>query len=558
MTSAARSGAFRYLSGTFTFEGTAGGTESFGYLAQPLPNTATTSFTPYLTATVPGSGATGVLAGVYTNQGRERLAISFAYHYYQVQFRHLAHGIVDWVTKGVHLGYWRNYFGVHIDDVFDEDASWSTTGNCTPGGDTCPPGTPDTTPIRMTAADVRHAADWQRARDFTLDMLFNGGAQAQFEEDGADPMFDEFRAQAGEFRWLNHTYTHQFLGCVQDHTVAPWRCQRDAQGNIAWLDNATITNEIRDNIEWAGTHGFPINPAELVAGEHSGTMILPQQPVDNPNFVAAVGSTQIRYVGLDASREPTLRRVGAALGVPRHPINVFYNVSTEEQEVDLYNWIYTSRANGGSGLCENNPATTCVAPLDPATGWGSYVLPLQVRIALSYVLRNDPQVFYMHQSNLTDDRLAYPVIEGVLAAYRSTYANNAPLVNVAFASSADDLSLQQSWGQTLNAGTVSGYVQANTVVLTGPAGTRVPITAPNQTILGAGLFGTAYGGETSAHVTLGLIATPLVMLAAPYGLVSVPSLPALVAAVAPNIVDAPHIAIDPGAGLLPGPPYHRP
>lgn len=31
----------------------------------------------------------------------------------------------------------------------------------------------------------------------------------------------------------------------------------------------------------------------------------------------------------DASREPAVHPIGSALGVPRHPIDVFYNVSTK-------------------------------------------------------------------------------------------------------------------------------------------------------------------------------------------------------------------------------------
>lgn len=516
VTSAAESDAFRYLSGSFAFEGTAGGSESYGYLAQPLPNTATATFTPFLTATVPGSGATGVIAGVYSNAGREQLELSFGYNFYQLQYRYLAHGLVDWLTKGVHFGYWRNYFDVHIDDVFNADAIWSTVGNCTPGDSTCPSGTPDTTAARMTADDVQYAAQWEQANNFTMDMLFNGGAESQFRVNGSDPTFTAFQSLAKSFRWINHTYTHQFLGCVQDFSVIPWRCSTDANGNIIWVDSQTINSEILNNVKWASGNGFPINQAEMVAGEHSGTLILPQQPVDNPNFDNALGPDKVRYIGLDASREPALRPVGAALGAPRHPINVFYNVSTQAEEVDEYNWIYTSKADGGSGLCENSTTTSCIQPLDPSTGWNSYILPEQIKITLGYVLQDDPRVFYMHQSNLTDDRLAYPVIGGVLSAYRSVYAANTPVVNGRFSNAAQALNLQQNWAKTLSAGTVSGYVQGNTVTITGPAGTQVPVTAPSQTKLGGALFGSAYGGERSAYTKLGSAPVVLTLPSTPY------------------------------------------
>ncbi len=53
------------------------------------------------------------------------MEISFGYNYYQLQYRYLAHGIVDWVTRGVHFGYWRNYLTVDSDDEFNADAEWS-------------------------------------------------------------------------------------------------------------------------------------------------------------------------------------------------------------------------------------------------------------------------------------------------------------------------------------------------------------------------------------------------------------------------------------------------
>ena len=94
-------------------------------------------------------------------------------------------------------------------------------------------------------------------------------------------------------------------------------------------------------------------------------------------------------------------------------MNVFYNAGRAAEQVDEYNWIYTSRAHGGSGICEDNPATTtCLAaPLDTATGYADHIVPLEARIALGHVLANDPRPHYVHQSNLAEDRIAYPVLD---------------------------------------------------------------------------------------------------------------------------------------------------
>ena len=50
----------------------------------------------------------------------------------------LGHGIISWMTRGVHFGYNRNNFTFHFDDAFSSDALWNTDANCTPGED-CDP-----------------------------------------------------------------------------------------------------------------------------------------------------------------------------------------------------------------------------------------------------------------------------------------------------------------------------------------------------------------------------------------------------------------------------------
>jgi hypothetical protein len=107
--------------------------------------------------------------------------VTFAYNQYQQQFRLPARGIVEWLTQGVHLGQDRNYFAVHVDDVFASDARWDTARDCTWGDLDCgdagdDAGGTDATQIRMTAADAAYAAQWQRDHGFTLDLAFNAGA----------------------------------------------------------------------------------------------------------------------------------------------------------------------------------------------------------------------------------------------------------------------------------------------------------------------------------------------------------------------------------------------
>jgi hypothetical protein len=336
------------------------------------------------------------------------------------------------------------------------DSRWSTDGNCTPGED-CTGGqiTPD---IRMNAADVTYAVSWQRSNRFTFDLMFNGvGSDEAVEAGGSDPLTTALLADAGQFRWTNHTYAHEFLGCVQDFSVRPWRCATDpATGAVQYVSQAEIQQQIQQNVSWAGAHGLSLRTDEVVTGEHSGLWVLPQQPVDNPNLAPALSASGIQWLGSDHSRDPAQRAVGTSLTVPRYPMNVFYNTATAAEEVDEYNCIYTSRADGGSGLCEDNPATmTCIAPLDTATGYGGVIVPFEARQAFSHVLANDPSPHFMHQSNLTEDRIAYPLLGAVLGRYGSLFATDTPLVSPRLSDVGAVRQRQAAWTAAVAAGQVS-------------------------------------------------------------------------------------------------------
>ncbi|MFE0703586.1 hypothetical protein [Streptomyces sp. NPDC058872] len=503
ITAAGQAGPFRYLAGELTFEDNDPTiSESYGYAGRPRAG-----YTSYVDVPVDGGGRAS-LVGEYAADGRRELVVTFAYNQYQRQFRALARGIVEWLTQGVHLGQGRNYLSVHVDDVFAPDARWDTALNCTPGDFDCVDDDGEgVNPIRMTAADAQYAAAWQKSSGFTLDMVYNGGQGEEWkaEHGGTDALTDRLVADRAQYRWINHTYTHPFLGCVQDNSTVPWKCAENAAGSTLWVSRSEISRQIRDNHDWAVGKGISVDRSELVTGEHSGLKTLPQQPVDNPHLAAALADNGVKWIASDNSREPQQRPVGtgAAKTVPRHPMNVYYNVGTAAEMADEYNWVYTSRADGGSGICESNPASTCLpAPLPTATGYADHIVPQEARIALSHVLGNDPRPHYVHQSNLAEERLLYPVLDRVLADYRALFAPNAPLVNPAQKDVGTELNRRAAWDQALAAGKVTAYRIGTTVTVKAPSGVTVPVTAPEGTrkklLLGSTAFGTAYAGTRSA------------------------------------------------------------
>lgn len=511
VTADGKTNAFPYLNGSVPFEDIDPTiSEAYGYLTTPVsPAAAGTSFDPFLTMTIPGTSTQGVLSGVYTSGGRSELVNTFGYLSNQAQYRALAHGFITWATQGVHFGYDRYYFTVDVDDTFLPDGEWSQAGHCTPGDTICPDGTPDTTPSRMVPADVTYETGWESSNNFKLTMLYNGGgSDEQVAAAGSDPLLTAWQSsKANVLEWVNHTYSHEFLGCEQDLTTVPWSCQTSG-GNDVWVPQSDITSQISQNISWAKAKGFTVDSTELVTGEHSGLATLPQQPADNPNLAPALAAQKVAWTGSDASREPNQRAVGSStLTVPRHPMNVYYNASTVSDEINEYNWIYTSAANGGSGICENNPTSTCISPLDPSTGYTGYIVPTEARIALSHITANDPRPTYVHQSNLAGDRILYPALNSILSQYRAEYATNAPIVSQTLAVEGQTLQQQGAWAAALAAGSVSGYIQGGKLTVSAPNGLYVPVTAPTGTqnpgllggSLGATAYGTSYASELSSY-----------------------------------------------------------
>ncbi|GAB2849466.1 hypothetical protein GCM10022221_56140 [Actinocorallia aurea] len=497
LTASAKAGAFRYLKGSVPFEDLAAGIpETYAYPATPLPDAAGAHFEPYLTS----GGKT--LAGVFTSGARSQMVLTFSANQYQSQFRALGHGLVTWLTKGVHLGINRQYFSVHVDDVFARDSRWSADQNCTPGENCADPAitTPD---IRMSPDDVTYAVNWQAQRAFPLDMYYNGGPSKQIVADeGGDGLLTAFKAQRARFRWANHTLDHTYLGCEQDFTVSPWACKKDAQGKTVWQTRAYLKAQIADNRTWASQQGFAIQPDELVTGEHSGLKIVPQQPEDNPNLPLAAADTGVKWLGSDASRDFEQRPVGAALTVPRYPMANYFNVGTAAEMTDEYNWIYTSRADGGSGICEDNPQImTCIRPLDPATGYQQHILPLDARITLTHIMRNDPRPHYVHQSNLAEERILYPLLDKVLADYAALFDAGSPLVNQRMRDNGAEMKRQAAWRAAGRQ--VTAYLQDGKVRISGaPSGVQVPVTVPENTrtgLLNLVVFGEKYAGERSAY-----------------------------------------------------------
>ena len=470
--------------------------ETYVQMAQPLPG-----FRPLLTATSPDGTRSGALAGILTAAGREELVLAFGYEPDDRQLQVLGPGLIGWLTRGVHLGFDRSYLAVHIDDVLLPNVRWVPGVHCTPGAD-CPPSVATPPEIRMTPADVAYAVEWQRKTGFRLDLAFNGaGSVAADAGSGTDPLTAALVAARDEFGWINHTWSHRYLGCVRDHDLTPWSC--DTLPILGWtryISGGVIESEISRNVEFARRNGLPIDPTELVTGEHGGLRAPPQLPDDNPRLAGALAGTGIRTIAADASVESASRLVGDTVTVPRHPIDLDFDTATVAETIDQYNWVHTSRADGGNGECEADDA--CQEPAAPGTGFTDHIVPVEGRKVLDHMLTNDPRPHYVHQPQLTEDRTLYPLLDRVVGDYRSWMADNRPLIMPSLTQAGRELGRQQRWAEAVAAGRVHGRLEggAVTVVVDG-APLDVPLTTGPAALAPDGVaFGGPYGAGRSAWV----------------------------------------------------------
>lgn len=234
--------------------------EAFGFEATPPADARWETL-----VSSPGGGA---YLGIFTRpDGREEMVHTVAGNQWQSHVQLLRHGMLNWALRGMYLGEQRNYMAMHVDDLFLPDDYWDPT---TKANDYDP-----AKAIRMEPSDVDRAVQWSRERGVRIDFAFNGGGSDQ-AGGPADPLTMKFTDPSvrDAFGWVNHTYTHPNLDC----STASY-----------------ITKQVSDNVDFAQRHGLPIDPAELVTGEHSGlanVAISFPGTIDPPPFDNVVPTTQ--------------------------------------------------------------------------------------------------------------------------------------------------------------------------------------------------------------------------------------------------------------------------
>jgi hypothetical protein len=260
----------------------------------------------------------------------------------------------------------------------------------------------------------------------------------------------------------------------------------------------------------------------------------------NPYFVPALQAVGITTVGADASKpypDPPDTQFGigatysgaeypagtsfvdgSSLVVPRHPINIFYNTSTEAQEVDEYNTLYLPPSLGGT--CVPSDTNTCLTA--PATF--ADIVNSVVSGMLQNMLSNDPEPTYVHQTNImgtpppgpatsgtppntpdtTGDGLLYSVLNPLLAEYHSYFTAAAPYQQPTLGGIGAIESEQSAWQAALSSGDVTATQSGSTITVTnnGSSAVAVPLSAPLGSSIDSHEVGQQYGGSSSGWETV--------------------------------------------------------
>ena len=437
---------------------------TWGYLAMPDPDERFES----LLVAPDGSSLLGIHRDA---DGRERMVQTFDVNSGQVQGQLLRQGILAWLTRGIHLGYQRNYLSVQVDDVLLPNHSWDLERHAAGSAGI----------LRMTAEDAARTALWSRTRGIRLDLACNGGGSRRYVcERGIDhdPLLDALLAERDAFGWINHTFEHQ---------------------NLDEASSEAIEREIEKNLEWAAAHGIEFEPQVLITGEHTGLANLAATPPrgENRNLAPALSARKIRFLACDASRpyasggsEPDRRPVpagapfvtGGVLAIPRYPTALAHDAATAEQLLDRL------RSTGDAS----------------DQSWPQLVSK-EARRILVKLLGNDPRPHFCHQSNLlpsgtgengSSSSLVCELLDRVLSLYQSLVLPSMPILQPTLAEIGRGLLRLEAWREAAAHGQIVAYVDDDgvRVVNRTMAALELPLTGTR--------LGDRYGGCRSAWISV--------------------------------------------------------
>ena len=517
--------------GTDSASFTSAGASVFWYANTANPVTISNAYT-YLgtprsaSALPPGASVTTlltdtsgyVLSLIYTiGDGREYLTQTFDSSPYLTHDLVLAKGLINWLTRGIHLGEYHVYAAAQVDDLFINGSEWIPGTPCTDPKthDRTPPDSTTLPFFRINAADMTSLVAWQNKfrsdpllSNFKLTLAFNGvGTTGNTDWTGLptpgvanDDLTTNVQNYQQYFHWISHTYDHpNTLNGLHksDPGGDPDTPQVDSI-DLEVLTNKYVANGTGQNLDPDPSDSVkPIqltdfNPANLITPGVTGlndTLVPSYLVQDGISYVvtdtsvlgqANNGPNPSPNVGIVNSYAPSLYEV------PRHPNDIFFNAANWADDQAEFSCIY------------NNP----VQP-----PFNSFTAPQILDYVSSGFVSNmlmgdmDPEMF--HQNNLHDydgqgHSLLSDAYDQTISKYEHVY--NLPVVSPTLDQLGQNMQNRNAYNLSTATASLTGAQGSNlTISITVPA----TATVPGAIIPVTGLYtvgAESYGGQQISHV----------------------------------------------------------
>ena len=358
-----------------------------------------------------------------TTDGRERLLLTSMQAPTLLHTQLLGYGLVEWLTRGVHLGEHRRFLQVDIDDWFLPGLHYDAA---TRGfhSDLFRLSTQDALSVRDQQQAIQ--TDFPVARNFRYAMAFNG-MNAQPDAPltcQPDPLATSLAALSGvsrclanDFDWVSHTKSHLRMDV---------------------MDEATALSQLSDNLDIGSALGLNVSRSSLVTGEQSGLGYM--DPYDdgtrnagvplgakydlglqysNVSLLSAMNKTNTRYIAANHSIYSQWNHDCSTCGVvhplnpdvflvPRWPNGVAYFVTAPDEMAAYYNSVY-----GPQG----------VAPYWNHDLSYAEILEQESGFALNHLLDGGAFPHYMHAPNLHEYAPGKSVASDWIRALVSRYSS---------------------------------------------------------------------------------------------------------------------------------------
>jgi hypothetical protein len=341
---------------------------------------------------------------------------------------------------------------------------------------------------------------------FNLNLAYNADgadldapANCNLNAVSPDRLTSMARCLRGNFRWVNHSFTHLNLDQPK------------------WAPYATSKLEITENLRVGALLGLSTPGDVFKSGELSGYGFFDPTRTDpygdigkpqdfgllasNKEYLQAASDAGVKYVHVNfsvPSEQPMYPNTGfnhplqpSLFAVPVKPNNIAYYVTTPTEEVSFYNLFY---GPGGLFPTFSTPQTY------------SQVLDFESDVTLFNMITGSSYAYYFHQGNLREyaagKNLVFDWVGALLTKYASYY--RVPIRTLPW-SGADSLGryIEGRTSHVALAGQVTAVWDRSTNA-TGTVTLTAPSTLGGRFYLTGGQTGTwqSYGGDNIADVNL--------------------------------------------------------